>query len=358
MDIAITNPSSEKSTRGTINNLSCASIRITLEEIFTTKNIYKAYVDARKSKRNKSRVFDFEKELAKNIEDLKDAILNGTYKPKQCREFDIWCTAGQKIRHISAPAFIDIVAQFCLYNSISPLYNKFLISQTCGCRKNKGSLFSANLTQRYIRQSAPNSFYLQTDIKKYYYNIDLQVLKAELKRYIADERIINLILSWCNKDKGVKVGSLIAQFIGLIYLNYVDNYVKRVLKIKHYIRYVDDMVFIGLDFDQCKNVLNKLISILDIFKLKLSKWKIAPLKKGVNFCGFRTKRNIRFVRKRILKTFRKRLKTQNFRALESVLSMCSYSANYSSLIKILIKKNLNYPDYIEKRIKKWLYIHT
>lgn len=358
MDIAITNPSSEKSTWSMINNSSHAPITITLEQIFTTDNLYKAYKDTRKAKRNKHRVFEFEKDLAKNIEDLRLSIHNGTYKPKPCREFDIWCTAGQKIRHITAPDFSDNVAQFCLYNSLYYLYDKHLIYQTCGCRKNKGALFSANLAQKYIRQSPDNSYYLQTDIRKYYYNIDLPLLQSELERYIADERIINLIMSWCNKTKGVHVGSLIAQFVGLIFLNRIDHYIKRVLKVKHYIRYVDDMVFIGLSFNDCKNILNKLLSILDSFKLKLSKWKIMPLKHGVNFCGYRTKRHIRFVRKRVLKTFRKRLKSHNYRAIESVLSMCSYSANYSSLIRLLKIKNLNYPQYLNKRINKWQSTHT
>ena len=164
-------------------------------------------------------------------------------------------------------------------------------------------------------------------------------------------------MSWCNKTKGVHVGSLIAQFIGLIFLNRIDHYIKRVLKVKHYIRYVDDMVFIGLSFNDCKNILNKLLSILDSLKLKLSKWKIMPLKHGVNFCGYRTKKHIRFVRKRVLKTFRKRLKSHNYRAIESVLSMCSYSANYSSLIRLLKIKNLNYPKYLDRRISKWQSTH-
>ena len=353
MDIAITNPTSVKSTEGMINKLSHAPITITLEQIFTTDNLYKAYKDTRKSKRNKHRVFEFEKDLAKNIEDLRLSIHNGTYKPKPCREFDIWCTAGQKIRHITAPDFSDNVAQFCLYNSIYPLYDKFLISQTCGCRKGKGALFSANLTQNYIRQSPLDSYYLQTDIKKYYYNIDLKVLRLELARYIQDKRIIDIIMLWCGKTKGVNVGSLIAQFIGLIYLNHVDQFIKRVLKVKRYVRYVDDMIFIGVDYNQCKYILSNLISILSVFGLSLSKWKILPLRKGINFCGYRTKKHIRFVRKRVLKTFRKRLKSHNYRAIESVLSMCSYSANYSSLIRLLKIKNLNYPKYLNRRISKW-----
>lgn len=358
MDIAITNPSSEKSTWSMINNSSHAPITITLEQIFTIENLYYAYKCSRKSKKNKHRVFEFEKDLAKNIEDLRLSIHNGSYKPKPCREFDIWCTAGQKIRHITAPDFSDNVAQFCLYNSIYPLYDKFLISQTCGCRKGKGALLSANLTQTYIRQSPLNSYYLQTDIKKYYYNIDLTVLRLELTRYIQDKRIIDIIMLWCGKTKGVNVGSLIAQFIGLIYLNHVDQFIKRVLKVKRYVRYVDDMIFVGVDYNQCRYILSNLINILSVFGLSLSKWKILPLRKGINFCGYRTKRHIRFVRKRVLKTFRKRLKSHNYRAIESVLSMCSYSANYSSLIRLLKIKNLNYPKYLNKRINKWQSIRT
>lgn len=358
MDIAITTPSKEKCATSMINNSSHARISITLEDIFTEKNLYQAYLCARKSKRKRFKVFNFELNLCKNLIDLKNSILNQTYQPQSCHEFDLWCKSGQKIRHITAPAFGDCVAQFCLYNALYPLIDKHLIDQNCGCRKNKGCLYAGNLVQKYIRHSPKNSHYLQTDISKYYYSIDKSILKKHLSKYIQDTRIINLILLWCNKDKGLNVGSVISQFLGAFFLNYIDHYIKRVLKIKHYIRYVDDMVFVGLSKDECYTLKDNIILMLATHKLKLSKWKIQPITKGINFVGYRTKAECRILRKRVLKTFNKNLKTNNCTSLESILALAQRTSTYSFLIKKLITADKVYTNFINRRINKWLTTHT
>lgn len=102
--------------------------------------------------------------------------------------------------------------------------------------------------------------------------------------------------------------------------------------------------------------LDLLIKIREL--LKLSEIYLSHAPKDQKYVSVkRIKELIRFVRKRVLKTFRKRLKSHNYRAIESVLSMCSYSANYSSLIRLLKIKNLNYPKYLDRRISKWQSTH-
>lgn len=82
----------------------------------------------------------------------------------------------------------------------------------------------------------------------------------------------------------------------MIYLDRFDHYVKRILKIKSYVRYVDDMVFVVRDKAEANRILAEVQAFLaDRLCLELSKWRIQPLSKGVNFAGFRTWQNYRLI---------------------------------------------------------------
>lgn len=83
-------------------------------------------------------------------------------------------------------------------------------------------------------------------MRKYYYSIDHNILREILVHDIEDQSLIELMMKFCTNPTGVglEVGNVISQFFGMIYLNRLDHYCKRVLKIKHYIRYVDDIVII------------------------------------------------------------------------------------------------------------------
>lgn len=117
---------------------------------------------------------------------------------------------------------------------------------------------------------------------------------------------------------GVDVGSILAQLFGLLYLDRFDHYVKRQLKIKHYIRYVDDMVFIGLKKDECHRLLTRIQNYMqNDLKLTLSKWKIQKLSNGINFCGYRTNPLYRLIRKRSIKTFNRALQHQTIKRLKA-----------------------------------------
>lgn len=356
--------SQEKSAESVTVNFSHSQSQfatISYDELITPEALYKAYIRARFSKRKKGYIFRFECSLFTHLNNLYTALKNRQYQPIPCRVFMIYCTAGQKMREIHAPSFIDLIAQFVFYDAVYPVFERGFIFDSYGCRKNKGALRAADRVQEFMRKSPAESYYLQIDIRKYYYSIDHAVLRESLSRRITDHEIVDLAMSFCEDgNKGVNVGSLIAQLYGLIYLDRFDHWVKRKLKIKHYVRYVDDMVFIGLSRDEAYILLSIIQNYLESeLKLKLSKWKIMPIRKGINFAGYRTWRKSRFIRKRSLKTFSKRLKSEDWEAMESVLAHAEPSSSYSHLITKLLTVDLsNVPLHIQRRINRWLSTHT
>lgn len=352
-------PAKANYTKPLMCNPSKAIFTGSYNSLFTEEAIFHAYLKARRGKRKKKYIQNFEMSLGKNLADLRQDLLAKTYRPEPVREFPIWCTAGQKVRQIRAPGFRDIIAQFVVYDAIYPIIDKAFIYNNYGCRRGKGAHRAANKVQEYIRSSPKNSYYLQLDIRKYYYNIDHVILRKILKRHILDNSIVDLIMLFVSDNiVGVNVGSLIAQLLGLMYLNQADHYIKRKLKIRKYVRYVDDMLLIGLDKNTCYYLLNHLSSwFKDNLHLSLSHWKINKLSKGINFCGYRTWHDIRLIRKRSLKTFNRRLKKFKWQSIESLLAHAEHSATYFYFIKKLLKLNIKFPDHIQWRIVKWQSFH-
>ncbi len=100
------------------------------------------------------------------------------------------------------------------------------------------------------------------------------------------------------------------------------------LKVKHYIRYVDDSLLVGLGYNEAKKHLESIKRfIANELKLELSKFRIAKIKKGVNFVGFRTWRSRKYIRKRSLYHFNKALKQRKTVSLISIMGNASHSSS-------------------------------
>src|SRR5690606_18320658 len=109
----------------------------------------------------------------------------------------------------------------------------------------------------------------------------------------------------------------------LIYLNELDHFVKRDLRIANYARYVDDFVLIGLTRGEALACRAKIVQFLAAqLGLELSKSSLHRVSKGLNFVGYRTWRSRRFVRKRSLYTYRRSVRRHQ---LESVVSSIGHA---------------------------------
>jgi len=92
------------------------------------------------------------------------------------------------------------------------------------------------------------------DIKKYFYSIDRNILRVLFEKKIKDKRFVDLMCKFTEMDggTGIPIGNLLSQIYASIYMNETDQFIKRVLKIKSYVRYVDDFILIGLTLDEAK----------------------------------------------------------------------------------------------------------
>ena len=202
-----------------------------LKDIYNIDNLYQGYLNARKGKRNRKAIYEFDNNLWQELQDLSDTIKNKTYKPSKYRTFKVY---EPKERVITAPTFKDSVIQHTVYMLINPIFDKGFIHQSYGCRKGKGTHKASKQLQTSMRKCAGDEYYLQMDIQKYYYSINHDILRESIERKIKDNFLVDLIMMFVNIADGVGlyVGNLLSQLFGLIYMDRVDHYIKRYSNLK------------------------------------------------------------------------------------------------------------------------------
>jgi retron-type reverse transcriptase len=293
------------------------------DQIFTQENLYQAHLDARQAKRKTLSCFTFEKALGDNIACLLDEIHSGLYRPRPYFKFTVF---EPKQRVIHAPAFRDRVVQHAIYRHIYPIFNRTFIDTSFACRVGYGTHKASHALQRLMRQCHPDDYYLQLDIRKFFYRIDRDILLTLLERKIKDGRLLNMMMLFAQDDApvGIPIGNLLSQLYALIYLNPLDHFVKRELHARHYLRYVDDFVLLGYSRPECYGLRDEIEDFLERnLRLELSKSTVQKIGNGINFVGFRTWRNRRLVRKRCVYNLGRAIKRRHTEAIVSLLGHAS-----------------------------------
>ena len=187
---------------------------------------------------------------------------------------------------------------FC-ENVIKPKIEPKLIYDNTACRKEKGTDFAINrlhkfLRKEYIKQNNNNIYFLKCDIRKYFPSINHDILINLLKEIDFSEDEMWLITKLIreqpdNASIGLPLGNQSSQWFALYYLNKIDRYIKEKLKIKCYVRYMDDMILVHGDkkyLNYCKNEINRMCN--ELLDLQLNhKTQIGIVKNGIDFLGYR-----------------------------------------------------------------------
>jgi retron-type reverse transcriptase len=293
-------------------------------KIISLENLTLAWRKARKGKTKKNYVVEFEKTLGDNLRILQKELIEQTYSPKPLKTFIL---RDPKTRKISKSAFRDRIVHHALVRVIEPIFDSCFIYDSCANRIGKGNLFALNRFNKFKRKVSKNNtrkaFCLKADIKHYFEEVDHEVLISLLKRKIKDDKTIWLIKQILDNTasrsvggangfckKSMPLGNLTSQFFSNVYLNELDYFVKHELKVKYYIRYVDDFVILHESEEQ----LNIWKSQIDEFlrqKLKIElhpkKSRIIPHYKGVDFVGFRNFYYYKLLRKRNIDNMKKKI---------------------------------------------------
>lgn len=101
-------------------------------------DVFRAYYDARKNKRNTRSQLDFEFNLEENLVRLYEELRNHTYKVGKSVCF---ITGSTVKREVFAAHFRDRVVHHLLYNYTAPIFERTFIADSYSCRKGMGTLY-------------------------------------------------------------------------------------------------------------------------------------------------------------------------------------------------------------------------
>lgn len=269
------------------------TIRNEFDKKLTYENLMKAHILSRKGKGYRNEIILFNLKQEEYIYWLYEKLKSGKYKHGGYTEFYV---TQPKLRRIEKSKYLDrIVHRWIVDNFLKEYFEKSLIQTTYACIKNRGmhkACLDVQRTMKHCKNIWQDYYILKMDVRKFFDNIDKDILYRILARKIQDYKLLKIIKQIVYSSKGSKgqpIGNYTSQTFANIYLNEVDQYIKHKLKCKYYFRYMDDSIILLKTKDEAKQVLAKIENYLkNNLDLELNnKTQIFKSKQGVNFCGYK-----------------------------------------------------------------------
>ncbi|MFA6121882.1 MAG: RNA-directed DNA polymerase [Sideroxydans sp.] len=301
---------------------------------FSMEELVQAYLDCRRTKRNKPSAIAFELNLEANLCQLADELRSGTYRQGKSLCFVI---TRPKPREVWAAEFRDRIVHHLLYNRISPRFYAGFIADSCACIPGRGTLYGAQRLEAKVRSITQNwskpAHYLKLDLANFFVSIDKHIVRDLLAKRVSGwwlqlaeqvlfhdprqdfeyrgnpallERVpAHKRLTSQPAHLGLPIGNLSSQFFANVYLDTLDKFCKHKLKAKHYIRYVDDFLLLH-ESPQWLNAAKWEIEefLRDNLHARINPTKtiLQPIERGVDFVGQVIRPWRRVTRKRTVNT--------------------------------------------------------
>lgn len=295
------------------------------DTIIDLKKLDLVYKQVKNNTKNKVKLLEFENNYVSNMIYIKNILEEKKYRLNQ---YNIFIIKEPKTRLIMSLNITDKIVNNLISNYfLIDIFDKTLIDENVATRKNKGTHYGIKKLKQYLNELKGEDFYiLKFDITKYFFNIDHSIIKKLIRKKIKDKDVLKLldtIIDSTNEDyinemikklkkreisktsdfkkikeieslpeykfgKGLPIGNMSSQLLAILYLNELDRFIKEKLKIKYYLRYMDDGIILHKDKEYLKYCLDEITKILTKYKLELNdKTKIINIKNGFEFLGFK-----------------------------------------------------------------------
>lgn len=299
------------------------------EKIISLDNLNEAYIQARKGKRWQTKIKNFEKDVDGNLLELQKSLINKTYTTSEYRVKRIYEPKERDIYIL--PFYPDRIVQHALLKIVIPIWDGLMIHDSYACREGKGMHQASRKVMLHIKKY---NYCLKCDIRKFYPSIVHDILINIVRKKIKCKDTLWLIEDIIRSFPGGKntpIGNYTSQWLGNLYMNELDQWIKQIKRRKAYIRYCDDFVL----FDNDKAELHKLKNEIEIFlkdelELTFSKWSIFPVTQGVDFLGYRHFREKILLRKSTAKRVKKRMTLLPKRLEQNEITIDQYRSSIAS----------------------------
>ena len=255
-------------------------------QITDLENIRQAFLDAKRGKKKKNAIRRCEDNLDLVCKQIQEMLITKAFRTSAYRTMFIYVPKKRQI--FDLPFYPDRIIHHALMRVIEPIWQGLFISNSFACISGRGIHSGSRKTMEYTRSY---KYCLKMDIRKFYPSVDHDVLFSIVQKKIKCPDTL-----WLLKDiiysvpdgKNVPIGNYTSQWLGNLYLNELDQFLKHEHHVQAYLRYCDDFCI----FHDDKKYLGRMAKIIEEFlasnlKLTLSKCDLFPVSRGVDFLGYR-----------------------------------------------------------------------
>lgn len=287
------------------------TIRNVYYEITSFHTLMIADTHVSKGKRENTERLRFYDNREGNLEEISTLLRAGKVPKVEYHSFYVYVPKVRKV------IFIDYwskVVQRAIYDVLNPKICRTFIEHTYACVKGRGQLAAMEQLYTWMRETRTSEtewYYYKFDVAKFFYRIDHEILMDICRKKIDDPRTVDLLGYYINNDAvpfgmpldanqltiteeqmlydlGIPIGGGLSHMLGNMYLDPLDQFCKRVLGIKRYIRYMDDIIILDNDKERLKEYGRRMTQFLEE-RLHLNfnnKTALRPVRVGCEFVGF------------------------------------------------------------------------
>ena len=380
-------------------------------------DLYTAFENAKKNKSNKPYVLMFEQNLHNNLVDLCNELLERRYKPLPSFCFIV---NEPKKREIFAANFRDRIVHHLYFDYVHQLFENTFIADSYSCIKNRGTHYGVHRLEKHIREESQNyskeCYCLKMDIRGYFIHINriklVEITEGVFDRMrrhkssngkmwedIIDFDFVNYLnreiimldsthkcifrskrgewiglpnsksLFYTEENCGLPIGNLTSQLLSNVFLNVLDQYMKRELKCKHYGRYVDDFFIVSRNKDRLRKIIPLISNFLKEklgLDLHMGKTRIINVKYGVEFLGAFIKPYRTYIANKTVKRIQTKLNTYKNREIianpmatvNSYLGILSHYSSFRLRVRVFVPIRQIYKfGYYSFNLRKMINIH-
>ena len=295
------------------------TIRNKFDKILSYESLMQAHKLSRKGKGYRKEIILFNLKQEEYIMWLYEKLKGGTYKHSG---YSIFYVTEPKLRKIEKSKYIDrIVHRWVVDNFLETYFVPTFINTSYACLKKRGmhkACLDVQNAMKHLSRIWKDYYILKMDVRKYFQNIDKDILYRILNRKIQDSKLLWLLkeIIYSNEGKkGLAIGNYTSQMFANIYLNEVDQFIKNKLHCKYYFRYLDDSICMFKTKEEAKLTLIKIKEFLnENLELELNeKTQIFKSKQGVNFCGYKINEYRLKIRDRGKRKLKKKVKKLKYK---------------------------------------------
>ncbi|MEO1766806.1 reverse transcriptase/maturase family protein [Thiobacter aerophilum] len=311
------------------------------ERITSWENLVSAWREARKGKRKSEEVRRFEADLEANLVSLHEHLLRGTWQPGRARRF--W-VRDPKWREITAPPFADRIVHHAIVRVIEPLFERRFIHDSYACRRGRGTHAAVMRAQAFLRRAkrrwGEGAYVVKCDVKSYFASIRHDVLIERIARVIDCTRTLSMLRAVYSgygfDGVGLPVGALTSQLAANILLDALDHRVKDDWGVLEYLRYMDDFVLVAPDKATAARWLDAIDAEIAALGLRLNpKSGYWPIRRGVDFCGYRIFATHIRLRRRAIRSWKARFRVLSSKWRNGLTTLSKCRAAVMSMLAVM-----------------------